>query len=209
MTVSRAHKRGRRAGMMRPSSRNKRVQRNATFKKITGEVDERPTAPKRSREEWVIRCVSRFIGTRKDLVTADDLASDILMELLDAGGFSWDEEEIEQFCRKRTSSMILKCLYRKERPECEFVAGFDDGRASRLIEIAGVSAAHQETHVHASDARRLLRAIPNAQRAAMEILCDGGNPIDVAEELGITAWAAITLIKEAREYVSRVDPIET
>lgn len=180
---------------------------NAICGQMAKVVDERPTRKRISREQRIIECVTRAIGTRnKSLVTADDVASDIILELLNVGGFLWEMEKIEEFCRARTRAMGLRCLGRRERPECEFVTADDGAGSFSIIDLAGVTVANQELHIHAKEAAALLHNIPTAQRTALEILCDGGNPIDVAEEMGVTPWEAVTLIKEGRLYVGRVDP---
>jgi hypothetical protein len=189
---------------MRRSSRNRRVRINAGLKNITKEWDDRPSSNRRSREQWVIECVTRAIGTRASLVTSDDIASDVILELLDSGGFNWDEAEIEQFCKKRVSSLSARILGRREIPECEFINGNDE--RIPIFERDAIELPKQETCYQAQEAIRLLRQIPSKQRAALEILCDGGNPINVAEELGVTPWEAITLIKEGRLFIDRVDP---
>jgi DNA-directed RNA polymerase specialized sigma24 family protein len=207
MTVSRKGKRGNRAGIMRPSSRNKRVLRNASYKNVAKALDMRPTGKRVSKEEMVIRIATRVVGTKMGdcFVQADDVISDILLELLDAGGFNWEEGKIEDFCRKKASYKVLKYVCRRERSECEFSNA--DGEERFIIREAGSVSPPQDNYVDARNAVRCLRAIPDRQRQALEILCGGGNPINVAEEMGITPWAAITLIKEGREYVDRVDPV--
>lgn len=204
MSVSRRGKRGSRK--LHPTGRNKRVRVNARMASITREEDGRPTSKRITKEQWVINCVTRAVGTRKNIVTADDVASDIIMELLNEGGFNWEEEEIEEFCRKKTACLALKALYRKERSECEFSLG-DSGELS-IIDLLSISRAMQETVVDAHSAAALLPLLPNRQRAALEILCDGGNPLDVAEEMGIAPWDAIVLIKEARDWIRRVGPMD-
>lgn len=205
MTVSRTGKKGTHA-RLRPASRNKRVRVNAGLKGITKTVDDRPTAKRTSKEEWVLRCVARAVGTKGNFVTADDVASDIILELLDAGGFNWEEEEIERFCRKRAAYMVLRHISRRERSECEF--SLQDGEAFNIFNIVAVQRSMQDTVVDAHNAADLLPLLPTQHRAALEILCDGGNPLDVAEELGMTPWDAIVLIKEAREWIGRVGPLD-
>ena len=204
MTVSRKGKRGTRVGTMRPQSRNRRVQRNARLKRIT---QNDATTPKRTmtREEWVIRTVTNIVGSKagSGFVKADDMVSDIILELLDAGGFLWPEDDIKHFCFNRTKYMISKYLRKKEKSECEFIA--DGSEQFSIVDISQSTPAMQDICVDAGNAYRRLQRIPNIQRQALEVLCDGGNPIDVADELGVTPWAAVALIKEGREYVSRVD----
>lgn len=211
MTVSR---RGRRGSIrIRPESRNRRVKRNAGLKALTRDDDGRPIHNRKSREQWVIACVTRAVGTRggPGFVQADDVASDIILMLLNAGGFLWEEEEIERFCRKKAAFMVLKHMARREKSECEFTVDGEDGELPPLLDILAVERAMQETIFEAHAAASLLPLLPllpNKHRQALEILCDGGNPIDVAEEMGLRPWDAIVLIKQAREYIDRVGPID-
>lgn len=206
MTVSRRHKKGRRAGgkTHTPYGRNGRVRRNAISANTSKNFDGRRALARISNEQWVVTFVTAVVGTAAGYghVKSDDIASDIILELLNAGGFGWDADEIETFCRKRAYLEVKRYKCRVERSECHFVA--EDGRPIPIASLASRQPAMQPTFVEAMEAAELLRKIPNAQRAALEILCDGGNPIDVAEEMGITPWAAIALIKEGREYVHRV-----
>lgn len=190
--------------MIRRVNRNRRASLNANLKNITREWDERPIKNRTTKEEWVIRRVTEIVGTKAGLgfVKADDVASDVILALLEAGGFGWEEDEIETFCRKKAAYMVLKYLSGKECSECEFVSA--DGRRVDICDWAQSTPAMQETIIDARYHERCLRAIPDRQREALEILCDGGNPIDVAEEMGITPWAAIALIKEGRDYIDRV-----
>jgi hypothetical protein len=166
-----------------------------------------PFKRSRSKEEWVIRLVGRIVGTKlgSGFVQADDFASDIILELFNAGGFSWEAEEIEDFCRRKTAFMVRRYVGRRERSECEFTS--DGGEPLSILALVGATPAIQELVIDARRAWGLLAAIPRRQRRALEILCGGGTPIDVAEEMRLPAWEAIWLIKEAREYVRRVDPI--
>lgn len=204
MAVSRRGKRGSRRVVSRPASRNKRVLRNALNKRITRQDDERPISNRKSKEQWVIECVTRVVGGRggANFVAADDVASDIILALLDAGGFNWEEDEIIHFCRKRSMYMLAEYHGRRERSECEFANA--DGESVPVLELNRHVVADQDTHVDASLAAERLSRIPNKQREALEILCDGGNPIDVAQELKVKPWEAIALIREGREYVDRV-----
>lgn len=212
MTVSRRGKRGTRTGHMIPESRNKRALRNAGLKNLSKNSDDRPSSNKKSKEEWVIRVATNVVGARggKDFVSSDDVVSDIILGLLDAGGFNWDEDEIVHFCRKKAMYYVQDYLGRREVSECNLVkgGGIDHKKEFRLTDIKWSQEATQPTYVDAHDAYRRLQAIPDQHRLALEILCGGGNPIDVAEEMGLTPWAAIALIKEARQYVDRVDPME-
>lgn len=208
MTVSRRGKRGK--TKLRPASRNGRVRVNASMKNVAKIQDLRPTANRQSKEQWVLNCVARIVGTKRGegFVQADDVASDIILALLDVGGFNWEEDDIERFCRKKAAYMVLQYLGRRERSECEFSVEGDDGTLSPILTVLAVERAMQETILEAKEAASLLPLLPNAHREALEILCDGGNPIDVAEELNIRPWDAIVLIKEAREYIRRVGPLE-
>jgi hypothetical protein len=136
VTVSRKGKRGTRAGHMIPESRNRRVVRNAGLKEITKDRDDRPTANRGSKEQWVINCVMRVVGTKAGpgFVQADDVASDIILMLLDEGGFNWEEEDIERFCRKKAAYMVLQYVSRRERSECEFSLETDDGVLASLMD---------------------------------------------------------------------------
>lgn len=180
---------------------------NAITGQMVGHDDGRLCGSKISKEQWVVQIVTRIVGTKagEGFVTADDVVSDILLKLLDAGGFSWEEKDIEDFCRRKASYAVLRYLRRKERNECEF--SNRDGEGFDIISIAGTHPARQELAFEAQEALGLLRALPSQHRAALEILCGGGNPINVADELGLTPWDAVRVIKEAREYVHRVDPL--
>lgn len=208
MTVNRSGKWGRRAGTLRKTGRNGRVRRNACSRATTLAILDRPNKPKISHEEWVIRLVTQIVGTKRGAghVMADDIASDVIMLLLDAGGFAWDAEDIEVFCKKAAAKLSSKAFFRQEIPECEFTNV--DGQPFEITKLMGSYPAPQEIICDSRTAVRRLRAIPDQQRQALEILCDGGNPIDVAEEMNLTPWAAIAIIKEAREYIDRVDPLD-
>lgn len=206
MTVKRTGKKGTHARLRR-TSRNGRVRTNAYLKAATKNVDERATRNRTSREEWVVHLVTRVLGSNASYVEGDDVASDIIFELLNNGGFSWDEEEIEIFCRKKMKGMILRMAGKpKEVRECDIALGGDFAEGSSIIErLLGATHANQENVVDAKIWAARLRSIPDQQRLALEILCDGGNPIDVAKEMEIDPWAAITLIKEGRRYIHMVD----
>lgn len=167
-----------------------------------------PVRKKISREQWVINLVTRIVGTKAGggFVQADDVASDIILLLLNEGGFSWEEDEIERFCHKKAAYMVRRYTGRKEQSECEFSTA--DGEEFSIFSIIGTSKAMQEICFEANEAYQLLQALPRLQRRALEILCGGGNPINVAEELGVTPWNAVRIIKEGRDYLRRVDPLE-
>lgn len=201
-------KKAAKAGSLRPASRKNRVRVNARLSAMARTIDDRPTRNKQSSEQWVITLVTRIVGTKVGVgsICSDDIASDIILQLLDAGGFGWEEEEIIEFCRKKASAALVAFKFRKEVSACEFENL--EGENFFFDKILGSYPPEQDLIVDAKTAMRQVQAIPNQQRQALEILCDGGNPIDVAEEMNITPWLAIKLIKEGREYVDRVDPID-
>lgn len=65
----------------------------------------------------------------------------------------------------------------------------------------------QEINFEAMIARGLLRALPDVDRSALEILADGGDALDVAEEMGLRPSEAIETIRRARRHVGLVDPL--
>jgi hypothetical protein len=214
VTVSRRGKSGRRAGgkKTRPASRNNRVIKNSNLKALTKQFLPFQDKPKISKEEWVIQQAIIAVGKKGGFgfVQADDLVSDILLDLLNAGGFAWGRDEIQSFCKKRATWVVHKYLYRQEIAECEFgVSEPDyDGEVFSMENLGGSVPALQPLVVDCNTWRQRLKALPDKQRLALEILCDGGNPIDVAEELGVKPWEAITLIREGREWLHRVDPAD-
>lgn len=62
----------------------------------------------------------------------------------------------------------------------------------------------QETYLEASNARAKLMALPDQHRDILLFLADGGSPIEYAKEKNITPWLALSLIKEARDFFSRI-----
>lgn len=212
MTVSRKGKRGTHARLRR-SGRNSRVKYNGIMKKATGVYDERPTKNKISREEFMINAATVAVGKRAGFgfVQADDLVSDIILMLLDAGGVNWSDEEIKDFCRKKSQWMVERWKSRREISECEFINSSPFGSedvSSVLEDMSGWVPAMQDLIIDCKTWRGRLMALPLEQRTALEILCDGANPIEVADEMGITPWKAIALIREARDWIHRVDPAD-
>jgi len=66
----------------------------------------------------------------------------------------------------------------------------------------------QEMAYDAGVARRLMEALPDEDRAVLEILVDGGDALDVAAELKMKPKQAIQAIRRARRHVGLVDPAE-
>ena len=183
------------------------------MKKATGVYDERPTKNKISREEFMINAATVAVGKRAGFgfVQADDLVSDIILMLLDAGGVNWSDEEIKDFCRKKSQWMVERWKSRREISECEFINSSPFGSedvSSVLEDMSGWVPAMQDLIIDCKTWRGRLMALPLEQRTALEILCDGANPIEVADEMGITPWKAIALIREARDWIHRVDPAD-
>lgn len=218
MAVGRRFKKGTRAGgkKSRPASRNGRVRVHAYMRNITKE--EKPNVYRgewKSSEEMVIHWATEAVGKRagKGFVQADDLVSDIILELLDAGGFSWPEDDIKDFCRKRSQWMVERYKGRREISECQMFkennsidAIGDEGEFGALAAVSGTYPPRQHLEAYASQMKACLDALPDQQRRALLILCDGGNPVEVAEELEVTPWLAITIIKEGRRYIHEVEP---
>jgi DNA-directed RNA polymerase specialized sigma24 family protein len=196
---------------MRPRSRNRRVEFNAHMKNIT--KVHKPSPKQRlwgSREEMVIHWATVAVGSRAGpgFVRADDLVSDILLELLDAGGFAWDEEDVRAFCFKRSFFMVRQYLGRRERSACEFTDEHPDADGGSYVSqlMGGRTPARQHTQAYAAQMLTFLDALPEQHRKALLVLCDGGNPIDVADELDVDPPMAIAIIKEARRYIHEVEP---
>lgn len=202
MTVSRRGKRGNRAGTMRPSSRNGRVRQNARSKKNIGSPSQKPKS-KITRDGWVLIIAADALGTGSadGLLHKEDVLSEVLVRLLDAGGFSWEEEEIREYCKNQARKMWFRHKFRPERPESEFETEETEG----WHRARGISLPFQEISFMANESIHILSNLPSSHREALETLADGGNPVEVAEEQGISVSEAIRLIKEARSYVSRVD----
>lgn len=214
MAVKRKHK-GVRAGgkKSRPASRNNRVRVHANLKNIA-KVNKPNLYFERwkSKEDMVIHWATIAVGTRagRGFVRADDVVSDILLELLDAGGFDWTEEEVRSFCFKRSHFMVRAYLAEREVSACELskdsnYSDFDGGSYADQF-IKGIYPPRQHLQAYANQMRKCLFALPDHQKKALLILCDGGNPIDVSEELGVTPALAITIIREARRFVHMVEP---
>jgi DNA-directed RNA polymerase specialized sigma24 family protein len=189
---------------MARAGRNGRVRFNAVMSKMT-RTETKPTCRKMSPNEWVVEVVKKSVGARAQdgVLSKEDIVGDVLLSLLDQGGFNWEEEEIVVFARKMARAMTMKHAFRVERHREGF--GFD-GDEQFAIELRQVTEPFQEISYRAKEAVGFLNAIPTNSRAVLKILCDGGNPIDIAEEFGVSPVAAITLIKEAREHINRVDP---
>lgn len=66
----------------------------------------------------------------------------------------------------------------------------------------------QEIEYDAGVARRLMEALPDEDRAVLEILVDGGDALDVATELRMKPKQAIQAIRRARRHAGLVDPVE-
>jgi hypothetical protein len=162
------------------------------------------------RERQIIGLVTRIVSARggAGFVVADDFVSDILLELLNVGGFSWDNAEIASLCRKKCAYMVLAQLGRREISSCEFKSENDDGSPiNALQDVIAIKRANQELAFEAMQAAALLAMLPDRHRMALEILAGGGTPLDVAQDLNVKPWDAIVLIKEARQYIDRVGPM--
>lgn len=163
------------------------------------------------RERQVIGLVGRIVGSRggAGFVVADDFVSDILLGLLNAGGFAWDDAEIASFCRKKCAYMVLAHRSRREISDCEFKSENDDGSPINVVQdVIAIKRANQELAFEAMQAAALLALLPDKHRMALEILAGGGTPLDVAQDLELKPWDAIVLIKEARQYLDRGGPTD-
>jgi len=178
--------------------------RNAGLKSITKNFVE---GPRRNitQEEWLLAIATEVIGTRSFCGTLhhEDVLSDVLLKLIEAHAFAWDEQTVVDFCKREARNIFYGNLRRKEFVVSEFE--YDD-TITDIIDRKAHQEPMQEINYMAAESVGLLRAIPDKHRAALEILIDGGNPIHVAEELRVSPALAMRLIREAREYVMRVDP---
>lgn len=146
------------------------------------------------------------VGTsNRGFIAAEDIAADVILRLFDAGGFrqdkyAWKTAAIREFARNASGTVIRKLIRQHSGKTNQ--SEHDD---IHLFEKDMIVAPEQENVVMAAQARCALANIPRKHRVALETLGDGGNPIDVCDELNIKPWEAIYLIKEARDFVDRVD----
>lgn len=185
-------------------SRRSRVRWNANMKRMTyTEVES--YREKMTHEEWALMIATNAVGTgsRDGTLHREDVLSDILLKLIDAGGMRWDAEQITEFCQSEARKILTKHFWRVEKPEAEFS---NEDFIQSVLDTRSHQIAMQELIFIARESAGLVRALPTPHRLALETLIDGGNPVEIAEEQGISVAHAITLIKEARAYVSRIDP---
>lgn len=212
MAVSRKGKRGSRGHSLRPSSRNKRVLYNARVKNMTKNAPTLVSLPKRSREEIILDIVNQESGHSGSYLV-DDFASDLILELWQERKFGEDFDAVREYVR----AGIRRAIRRAEgQLRCEVDCYARDRDRSGKIELRPIDSFHirswtkplQELRIEAGEALALAKALPTKQRDCLLIMADGGNPFDVANDMGMKPWDAIRLIKEAREYVHRVDGID-
>ena len=125
----------------------------------------------------------------------DDILSDILLTLYEKGAENWHPGQIFRYA--------LRCAHQSEHP-FEIAANDDDP----IWKISSRTPAMQEIAYDASVARRLMEALPDEDRAVLEILVDGGDALDVATELKMKPKQAIQAIRRARRHAGLVDPAE-
>lgn len=204
------------------SARRKRW--NAICSKIA-RPHEAPPAPREktygSREERIIQIVNEVFGS-KDTATADDAASDVIIELWETGRFGEDFDAVREYAESRARAALTRLRCQETKTFSQLGTHQTIKRMGGEVSYNGVMEecfgsavyGYWMTH-HPSDAFQKLMALeaialtnslPNDQRLALHILAGGGTPIDVAREMGLEPWDAIRLIKEARSNIHRVDP---
>lgn len=138
------------------------------------------------------RAVKRKIPS--DHKDHDDILSDILLTLHEKGAENWHPGQIFRYA--------LRCAHQSEHP-FEVAVTDDDP----IWKISSRAPAMQEIAYDAGVARRLMEALPDEDRAVLEILVDGGDALDVAAELRMNPKQAIQAIKRARRHAGLVDPV--
>ena len=126
------------------------------------------------------------------------MLSDAMLTLWQRGCVEWERPRLAAYARKA----IAPRRGRATDVYDENLADDDFGRTQRAA-----MRPIQEIHYDAMIARGLLRALPNDERAALEILADGGDALDVSEEMGIAPASAIETIRRARRHAGLVDPL--
>lgn len=135
----------------------------------------------------------------------DEVVGDVLLYLVTNDGLDWPLERIRACTWTRIRhyrSARFKRSLREVRDER--ISEFDDGDDLSSFALLLSRYSSPEVCCEAGMALSLLAKIPEQSRAALAILIDGGSPIDVAAEMGVSVPLAITLIKEARLFVHRV-----
>lgn len=123
----------------------------------------------------------------------DDILSDTVLALFEKSAETWRPGQVYRYA--------LQCAHvRQHHAEI----AMDDNPAWK---ISTRSPALQEIAYDAGIASRLLAALPNKDREVLEILADGGDVLDVATELHMSARNALTAIRRARHHAERVDPL--
>lgn len=125
----------------------------------------------------------------------DDILSNVLLALHEKGAEDWHPGQIFRYA--------LRCAHRSEHP-FEIAVNDDDP----IWKISSRAPAMQEIAYDAGVARRLMEALPDEDRAVLEILVDGGDALDVAAELRMKPKQAIQAIRRARRHAGLVDPAE-
>lgn len=153
-----------------------------------------------SREAGFVAVVNRAASRRLpiDNVDHDDMVSDAMLSLWQRGCLGWERARLSAYARKAVMPR------RRTMPEVyDENPADDDFKQSQRASMMPM----QELHYDAMIARGLLRALPNEERAALEILADGGDALDVSDEMNLHPAQAIEIIRRARRHAGLVDPL--
>jgi hypothetical protein len=142
--------------------------------------------------------VIRSVCGASHLGGARDLESTILARLWRDGGFGWPLNRVRNYTLGALRLERAKGLSAKVRPESEFANDDDD---DPIRHFRGVSRDDPFISCWANEARGLLARLPNRQGCALDILAEGGTPIDVATEMGMPVADALLLIADARRNI--------
>lgn len=178
---------------------------NSICSKIARPHDVEDHVPRKSREQLLVEVIMEECR-KHGLSEVDDICSDLILEL-------WEDTSPLDFdhIRGRVRSSIRwafvrrRSRHRKTLFFCDMPADLENDEGDLRILSLAVSGG-QEIHMEALYALDLVEVLPKNERDSLMILADGGNPLDVAAEMGIEPWDAIRLIRRARGYVHRVEP---
>ena len=145
---------------------------------------------------WIVRKICDRV-----VVNGSEESGAVLTALWERGGFDWEAERIESFTWRfmRNAQLSESQRLTKHSPIAESLEYGEEGWV-----LPDGHHSSPEVCAQASEARGLLLLLPTRSREALEILIDGGSPLDVATEFGVTPWEAVEIIKQARYEVTRL-----
>lgn len=146
--------------------------------------------------ERVVRIVNALCNAQTSHRNVmDAVASKCLFNLWRLGGFEWDMAHIRNFVLRE----IRRAKWGARRSATQCVTDLTEEDPIAYFEALGASRwGNQETVVAAWMASRLLEILEPRERLAILILADGGNPLDVANEMETDPVGAMLLIRRAR-----------